>query len=293
MPKIISNHIGFLLALVSVLIFSTTLPITRHALGEFSPWFITFTRALIPGLLAIPVIMLFSKNHFFYLTPKLIIAGLLLGYGFPGFSALAVQTVEANHAGVVLGIMPLLTALMATLIAGERPSLAFWFWSMIGAALVIIFVAGPNLRALSLGDFWLFCAALSATTGYVLSGQMTKYMPGWEVICRALIFCLPISALGTYLTWTKPFSSFSNLGTMELLYLGLFPMFIGFFSWNAALARDGMAKIGQTQLIQPFFTIGLSALVLGEHITGATLAFALAVSVTVLMARKARITRRG
>jgi len=234
------NYLGLALAVLSILIFSTTLPVTRHALGEFSPWFITHIRALVPGLAAIPILLLFSKNPFWVWDLKLIFAGILLGYGFPGFSALALQTVDASHGGVILGIQPLLSATMAALIAGERPSRPYWFWSILGASLVVGFALQSGVSGLAIGDLWLPIAALCAAIGF---------------------------------------------------YIGLFPMFIGFFAWNAAMAREGIAKISQVQLLQPFFTLILSAIFLAEGVTWLTVAFALAVTTTILMARKARIDR--
>ena len=285
------KYLGLALAVLSILIFSTTLPVTRHALGEFTPWFITHIRALVPGLCAIPILLLFSKNPFWVWDRKLIFAGILLGYGFPSFSALALQTVDASHGGVILGIQPLLSATMAALIAGERPSLPYWLWSILGASLVVGFALQSGVSGLATGDLWLPVAALCAAIGYVLSAQMAKQMPGWEVICRAMVFCLPVSISASFLLWPKPITEFSPLGAMELVYIGLFPMFIGFFAWNAAMAREGIAKISQVQLLQPFFTLILSAIFLAEGVTWLTVAFALAVTTTILMARKARIDR--
>ena len=43
-------------------------------------------------------------------------------------------------------------------------------------------------------------------------------------------------------------------------------MFLGFFAWYAGLSAGGVAKAGQTQLLQTPLTLALSALVLGEHV---------------------------
>ena len=41
-------------------------------------------------------------------------------------------------------------------------------------------------------------------------------------------------------------------------------MYLGFFAWYKGLALGGIAAVGQVQLLQPFLTIGFSALLLGE-----------------------------
>ena len=77
---------------------------------------------------------------------------------FPFLMALAVQTVDASHGGVVLGILPIATALVAVVITHERPKPLFWIASMAGAALVIAFALRQGGGALSAGDLLLFAA---------------------------------------------------------------------------------------------------------------------------------------
>jgi drug/metabolite transporter (DMT)-like permease len=44
-------------------------------------------------------------------------------------------------------------------------------------------------------------------------------------------------------------------------------MFLGFFAWYEGLARGGIARIAQIQLLQPVLTLGWSAALLREHVT--------------------------
>ncbi len=71
--------------------------------------------------------------------------------------------------------------------------------------------------------------------------------------------------------------------------------FLAFFAWYAALARGGVAKIGQVQLVQPLLTLGWAAALLGEHIGAATLIAALAVVASVVATQRTRVEegRRG
>lgn len=55
---------------------------------------------------------------------------------------------------------------------------------------------------------------------------------------------------------------------------------------------SGIARVGQMQLLQIFFTLAFAALFLGESVPPTTWAFAAAVIVTVAFARRARIARR-
>lgn len=75
-------------------------------------------------------------------------------------------------------------------------------------------------------------------------------------------------------------------------YVSVVSQFLAFFAWYRGLARGGVARVGQIQLLQPFLTIFASALLLGEKITPLTLAAACIVIASVALGKKATIQRR-
>lgn len=46
--------------------------------------------------------------------------------GFPLLTTLALQTTSASHSAVVIGALPMATAVISTLRTGNRPSWALW-----------------------------------------------------------------------------------------------------------------------------------------------------------------------
>jgi len=281
---------GYLLGLVGVMIFAATLPMTHIALGGFSPAFITFGRAFGAALITGAALIALRRPLPRANRWQLFAAGLLLAYGFPGFSSIAMQTVPASHGGIVLGILPLMTASFAALFGGEKPGLLFWTFGIAGAALVVSFsLSGADINP-GIGDLWLGLAALSASCGYVISGKIARTMPGWEVIAWSLLFIAPISLVGTIWSLidggilTPNAAQYAGFG-----YLTAFSMVLGFVFWNRGLALGGIARVGQVQLLQSFFTIAFSAVLLGEAITPVKLAYAFAVGLVVWMGRKAKV----
>ena len=79
---------------------------------------------------------------------------------------------------------------------------------------------------------------------------------------------------------------------LGFLYVSLFSMWIGFFFWYRGLAAGGVARVGQVQLLQPFFTVLIAALMLGEALTPKTIGFALAVIGTVAIGRRMQVRPR-
>jgi drug/metabolite transporter (DMT)-like permease len=284
--------IGLLLGFLGVVIFGATLPATRAAVADLAPWFVTMGRAAIAGLLALAVLLATRRAPPDRdLWPDLAIASFCVVIGFPGLIGLAMQTVPASHGGVVLGILPLATALFGAVFGGDQPSRAFWVWSLIGAVLVVAFAIRDADMMLTLGDIYLFGSVLAAALGYVFSARLSRRMPGWEVISWAVVVALPLTLPAAL--WLQP----ADYGAVRLgswlgfAYAAIFSMYLGFFPWNAGLAMGGVARVSQVQLLQTFVTLGVSAALLGERIDGVTILFAVAVVGVVLMGRNAPVSR--
>jgi drug/metabolite transporter (DMT)-like permease len=280
------------LGLIGVAIFGATLPVTKLALADFSPGFITFGRATVASVAAAAALLALRRPFPARKMGGIFTAGFLMIYAFPGLMALAMETVPAVHGGIVLGVLPLATAAFAALIADERPSPAFWYWGAIGAALVFAFTFHEAELRLAAGDLWLLASGLCAALGYVIFGKLSRGMPGWEAISWALVVTLPFSIIGSVVTWESQFVIARPASVAAFLYLAFFSMFLGFFAWNAALAMGGIARVSQVQLMQSFVTIAVAAVLLGEPVTPLTMAFALAVATVVWIGRRARIDTR-
>jgi drug/metabolite transporter (DMT)-like permease len=288
-PSWSRQRLGLLLGFVGVTIFGGTLPATRIAVSAIDPIALTALRTAIAGLCSLALLLVLRRP----LPPQrlwfqLAVAMLCVSVMFPFLMALAVTTVDASHGGVVMGILPIATALVAVLITHERPKPLFWIASVAGAALVIAFALRQGNGALSAGDLLLFAAVAASAIGYTFSGRLTAEMPGWEVISWALVMALPISLPAAALTMPADLSHIPLEPWLALLYVALFPQWIGFFAWNAGMAMAGIARVSQVQLLQPFVTFALAAWFNGETITPQILLFATAVVATVAISTRTR-----
>lgn len=276
------ERLGLLLGFVGMAIFGGTLPATRIAVSAIDPVALTAMRTAIAGICSLVLVIVlrrrFPPRH---LWLQLAVASVCVVILFPFLMALAVQTVDASHGGVVMGALPIATAFVAVLITHERPRPLFWIASLAGAAIVVAFAMRQGGGALSTGDLLLFAAVAASATGYAFSGKLTAGMPGWEVISWALVIALPLSLPVAVFTLPQDLDHIALKPWLALLYVALFPQWIGFFAWNAGLAMGGIARVSQMQLLQPFITFALAAIFIGETITPQIVLFAAAVVVTV------------
>lgn len=283
------ENLGLLLGFIGMAIFGGTLPATRIAVSAIDPLAMTALRTAIAGLCALALLIALRRPlPPRRLWPQLAIAMLCVSIAFPFLMALGMQTVDASHGGVVLGILPIATALVAVAITHERPRPLFWIASLAGAALVIAFALRQGGGAISVGDIFLFAAVAVSSVGYAFSGKLTSHMPGWEVISWVLVMALPISLPISVLTMPADIGQIPVKPWLALLYVALFSQWIGFFAWNAGMAMGGIARVSQVQLLQPFITFALAAFFNDETITLQILLFAAAVVATVAISTRTR-----
>jgi drug/metabolite transporter (DMT)-like permease len=279
------------LGFLGVLAFSFTLPATRVAVEELDPVFVGIGREAIAAVLAGAILT--AARAPLPTRPQLkslaIVASGVV-FGWPLFSALALQGLTSAHSAVVIGILPAATAVAAVLHAGERPTRGFWLASLAGLASVLVFAATQG-AGVSWGDIQILVAVALGAIGYAEGGALAREMGGWRVICWAVFLSAPL---------TFPIGAIAAAGSdlhaggdawLGFAYVAVISALIGFFPWYAGLARGGVAKIGQVQLLQPLLTLAWSALLLDEHIGAATVVASIAVLASVVATQRTRVTR--
>lgn len=284
---------GMLSGLVGVAMFSLTMPFTRIALLQLDPVFVSLGRALGAAVLAGAWLLwrrctLPARQALLPLA--LVGAGCIVG--FPWLSSLALRTLPASHAAVLAGILPLATALYSALRGFDRPSPGFWAMGMLGSAIVAAFAFTRGGGHFQAADLLMLGAIACAAVGYAEGGRLSRTMGGQQVISWALVLAAPV--LGPMLWWLAGdrFAALPHVSPAAWLafgYVTAFSMYIGFFFWYRGLARGGVARVGQVQLLQPFMTIAGAAILLGEPMTASNCAFALAVAAVVFFGRKMQV----
>ncbi|WP_174508638.1 DMT family transporter [Klebsiella oxytoca] len=278
---------GWINGLLGVVIFSGSLPATRVAVLDMDPFFLTFLRASIAGILAVMLIFGFREKRpqASELIP-LVIVSLGVVIGFPLLTAMALQHVTSAHSIVFLGLLPLTTAIFGVLRGGERPKLAFWIFSVIGSLLVMGFALSKGASASLTGDLLMLAAVIACGLGYAEGAKLTRVLGGWQVISWALIISLPFMLIAALFTMPATFSGIGTPAWVSLGYVSLFSMLIGFIFWYKGLAIGGIAAVGQLQLLQPFFGLGLSATLLHETVSPQMVLVTLGVILCVIGSRK-------
>ncbi len=286
---------GMLLGFIGVAIFSLTLPFTRLAVAGLDPLFVAMGRAVAAATLSLCWLRwkrapLPTREQW----PILLAVTIGCVIGFPLLTSIAMRTLPASHGAVLVGILPLATALFAALRGHERPSAGFWAVAAAGSALVVGFALRQSAGGLHAADLAIFAAVGLAAMGYAEGGRLSQTMGGEQVIGWALVLSLPLAApAAAWLLW-RDWASIAAAPVSAWLgfsYISVFSMFIGFFFWYRGMAMGGVARVGQVQLAQPGLSLLAAAVVLNETLQIEHILFTFAVIAVVSAGKRMKVAR--
>lgn len=284
---------GLWWGLLGVVIFALTLPLTRIAVGttdapQMAGLFVASGRAVVAGVLSMAYLYAVraawpSRED----RLPLVLVALGVVFGFPLLTSIAMRYVQAVHASVMLGVLPLATALVGAWLHRQRPSDGFWVCALLGTALVVGFAvlrSGQAGLSLHFADLLLLGAMGCAAVGYAWGARLSGRMPSDQVICWALVFTLPINL--PLAVWQWPAQAIVPAAWASFAYVAVFSMWLGFFAWYRGLSLGGTVRVSQVQLLQPFLSMLFAVPLLGENLDAVTVGFGLAVMATVFVGRR-------
>ena len=287
-----NDHLeGWFYGFLGVLGFSLTLPATRMAVVGLDPMIVGLGRGVVAALLAAPLLWMTRQKFPTALQWRsifIVFIGAVVG--FPLLSAWAMRVVPSSHGAILLGLLPLATAIAGTLRAHERPSRAFWIASIMGSASVVGYAYSQGGGALQLADLALLAAVVMAAMSYAEGARVARELGGWQVICWALVLAAPI-LVGPfiYVIWEHGVAQATASSWVGFFYISIVSMFLAFFAWYRGLAVGGVARVSQLQLFQPFLTLMFSALFLGETFGTNALLAATLVGFAIIVSRRTHV----
>ena len=272
---------GYLYGFIAMFGFGATFIAIALAKEGFDPTIVGVGRIIPAGIGAIIGLKLAGQK---LLPPKdarkwvAVIAGGII-IGFPIFSTLAMQTIPAGDAGLIVAVGPVLTAVTALFYGHDRPRNAFWIAAAIGTVGAIAFAVTRSGNGVfsSGGSIWgyvlMAIAMLLSSNANIAGATLVKRgFNAFYVIMWAIIISIPVllpvtifDLIAHPITAAPPAAAW-----IGFLWASLFSIFLGHYFWNSALATIGVVKASQLQLIQPIFTMFFALWILGEPISPLT-----------------------
>ena len=288
------EKVGLLLGGIGVTCFSLTLPATSVAVEYFGPTIVGLGRTVIAALL-VAIIFLVRKEKLptrrQFKSLLIVAAGAVLG--FPLLTSYAMSTLPVSHGAVELALLPLATAGIAILRAGERPSFQFWLASLVGSSAVLVYAINLGIGGFHAADLALLLAVLILGLSYAEGGKLSQEMGSWQVIAWAIVIGAPFFVVPVGFELSVEMLDAPMKAWVSLLYLAIVSQFLAYVAWYGGMALGGIARVSQLQYLQPFLMITFAVLFLGESFTILTIVTAAIVVVSVLIGKNVPIEKRN
>lgn len=177
---------------------------------------------------------------------------------------------SATNTGWIIGVSPLVMAVLASLFLHERPGARTVAGIFVATVGLLLLVSRGDLGGLgwlsSYGD-WLVLA--SAHTWAIYTVVVRDLSRGHDPL--AVTFAVMLPALVLMLVWMvgrgSDWSSYLNLpldALLALLFLGVAGMAVAQSCWQAGVARVGATEAGTFLYLEPLATTALAVPYLGE-----------------------------
>jgi drug/metabolite transporter (DMT)-like permease len=252
-------------------------PFTKHLVGEISALSIMFLRAVI----GLPILFALARPRFTaadFRFPALWRLGVMsvLGVSAQQFlQAYALKYTLATNAGWLIATTPLMVAALAVL-AGEKVGLsrALAFGAGTAGTLLVVLSRGASLSLPSTRGDLVFLSTCLAWAFYVLCTR--KWLTAWPTakVTTATMLAAFVTVLPAWLAAGGPaeFGNLSARGWGDLAYLGVLSSGLAYLFWNNAVDGLGAVRTSYFIYIEPFATLFMAYLLLGETASSAVFA---------------------
>ncbi|WP_253701702.1 DMT family transporter [Bacillus sp. FJAT-27445] len=252
---------------------------TKIIVTTFSPVAITSLRILVAGITVFLVLALLKKirkptRHEFIYT---FIASIFNVVCHHYFLSLGLTKTTASNAGLILGLGPLLSAILAAIFLGSRFTALRTAGVLAGLAGVsfIVLENGTGVGSVSIGDLFIFLSILTQAGSFILIKKVSRTMDARLMTGYMLLFGSIILFL---------ISLVQEPGALSGIFkapAGVWPVFfasaiiataLGHMAYNSAISKVGVAESAIFINLSPFFSLIGAAVFLNETITYSHLA---------------------
>lgn len=276
----------FIAALGAVIIFGGSAVATKIAVSAINALDVSIMRTIIGGLVAMPLAFALRIRLPTTMPQKwlLSLSGFCGFIAFPLLFTVGVSLTSANHATMILAILPVLTGAIAMTWDRQRPRAAWWLGCLLafGGEVLLIYEPGSDAAQASVvGDMLVSVSTLFASMGYVAgarlqrSGYSARGTTFWGVSLFALLL-LPLAPLVLDFDELQTAGAYAWSG---LIYQAIGVTIIAYILWYWALGTGGIARVGLFQFLQPVSGVILAYFMLSEQLS---LTFVIASAVIML-----------
>ncbi len=259
-------------AMTTILFWSLAYVLTRRVLRDYSALSLGFLRYFFASLSMLVWVLSTGMKRPRRADMKWFLLAGAVGFFFYmiAFNK-GCETVTAATGSVIIAVVPVLTALMARLVFGERLLMRQWAAIAIEFSGVLILTMMDGAFSVNRGLLWLILAALALSVYNLLQRRLTRTYGGLEV--SAFSIFAGTAMLAAFLP--KSVGEMRAAPPVDLLYiaiLGIFSSAVAYAAWAQAFRKaDKASSVSNYMFVTPFLTSLMGYVFLGERLDAPTI----------------------
>jgi drug/metabolite transporter (DMT)-like permease len=152
------------------------------------------------------------------------------------------QTVSSGAASFIVNVSPILTAIWAMLMLGEKFGKIAWLGTALSfTGVTLVAISDSDSFKFDSGVLFILAAALCTSVDAVIQKPLFKRHNGITVACWSMIFAALFLTPGLPSAFEQ-FTHASGEARFAALYLGTVPSFIAYCGWSVTVSRFPAAR---------------------------------------------------
>ncbi len=271
-----ANNKAYLILMMVMLVWGINVPAIKYLTSQAAPISMTSLRMLIASIVvwiilkAFGLIRRLSKKEWGYVF----IGSTLNVVLHHSLMAIGVSMTTATNTSLIIGIGPILTAVLGSLLLKNNPTWIQWGGFVIGMTGIYIAVlfSGGTMTELSMGDFIVFLSVFSQVFSFIIISKVSKTLdPRLFTAYMLLVGSIFLAIIGIVIE-PRGFIEipYGNPKFIAIIIAsGAIGTAIGHMLYNNIIPQVGAAKASIFINFNTLVALIGSALLLGEPITSA------------------------
>ncbi len=277
---------------VTLVMWASAFVVIRHVAEDISPGALGAGRLLVAALVVLPLVL---RRGWVRPTPREWVLLAVGGIGWFGIYNLTLNAgerhVDAGTAAMIIQIGPVIVALLAVPLFGERMHAWLLGGMLVGFAGVAVIARGSTTDADAslVGVVLVLVAAAMYAVGVLTQKVLLRRIPSVQVVLVSFLM-----GAATCLPFASDLPRIVGDGGAELwwiVYLGVLPTAVAFTTWAYALTHTDAGKLSLTTFLVPGIATVIAWLLIDEVPPSLTFVGGALAIVGVLMTRRRPVVR--
>ena len=278
--------------LVAVILWGASFVATKSLLDSLTPLAIIYIR-LILGIISALTIALIRKRNFSINRKDLkgIFLLAIVSITHLWIQVTGMQYTSASNTGWIIGIIPVIMAIMGYLFYKEKMGPMQITGALIAFSGLLILISKGNLASINFisnfGDLLVLGSAFTWSIYSFLGRKVTlNYPPALTILYLFITMFVLLSPITISIKFFNSILSLSSIDWGALIFLGFFCSGLAYVLWAEAMNELPANRVGAFLYFEPFVTVFTAWIFLHEDITLLMLGSGILIIIGVIMVNR-------